>query len=142
MLSRLKICALAVFVFLAGCGDADMKASESSPAIYKINKIVTIEEVGCTIYEVEYKSNPDVSGRRYITLSRCAGGETSSRVNGNKGAYTDVHNIDVEQAKTQLDIAIAQQKQANEQMKIERETREKALAKLSPEERRLLGLAK
>lgn len=148
MLRSLKICALAVFVLLAGCGEpdnTDLKTNVETPGLYKINKVLTISEVGCTIYDVEYKLTPD-SYRRNITLSRCVTGETSSRVNGNKGAYTEVHNInidaDVEKAQAQLDQARIQQKQAYENLKAERAARDKLLAKMTSEERRLLGLEK
>lgn len=146
MTRLLKFCALLPFLLLAGCGSGsdrtDLKASDTQ-AVYKITKAVTISEVGCTIYEVEYKASPDAYSH-YLTLSKCASGETSSRVNGNKGAYTDVHNItvdaDVQKAKSQLDQALVQQKQAYEKFKAESEARAKLLERLTPEERRLLNI--
>ena len=141
----LKICALLPFLLLAGCEDDPAMKPSDTQAIYKITKVLTVKEVGCTIYDVEFKMKAGSSGgHRYITLSRCATGETSSRVNGNKGAYTDVHNInidaDIENEKAKLDLAIVQQQQAVDKLKAERAARQKLIERLTPEERRLLNI--
>ena len=144
------IASLAIVAFIAGCSspdNLDLKVNDSTKSLYKITKAVTIPEVGCTIYEVEYKTDPKNLARRYITLSQCTNGETSSRVNGSKGSYTDVHNISNNPplpttAILQQAHALAQQQQQEDKAKSDNKARKKLLATLSAEDRRLLGISK